>query len=140
MTYTRTLAILLHDKQWEKIEAGLTADMTIMSTYLRNWRLKLSIGKTLACVFHLNNREAKRELKVEVDNKFLQFQTAPTYLGVKLDRSLTYRQHLECLKAKTTSRVALIRRLAGTRRGRDHLGSCHKDAADLHPGTCLLSG
>ena len=88
--------------------------MTIMSTYLRNWRLKLSIGKTLACVFHLNNREAKRELKVEVDNKFLQFQTAPTYLGVKLDRSLTYRQHLECLKAKTTSRVALIRRLAGT--------------------------
>ena len=65
-------------------------------------------------MFHLNNRAAKRELKVEVDNKFLQFQTAPTYLGVKLDRSLTYRQHLECLKAKTTSRVALIRRLAGT--------------------------
>ena len=31
-----------------------------------------------------------------------------------VDRSLTYRQHLECLKAKTTSRVALIRRLAGT--------------------------
>ena len=88
--------------------------MTIMSTYLRNWRLKLSIGKTLACVFHLNNRDAKRDLKVEVDNKCLQLQTAPTYLGVKLDRSLTYRQHLECLKAKTTSRVALIRRLAGT--------------------------
>ena len=51
---------------------------------------------------------------MEVDNKFLQFQTAPTYLGVKLDRTLTYRQHLDCLKAKTTSRVALIRRLAGT--------------------------
>ena len=52
--YADDLAILLHDKQWEKIEAGLTADMTIMSTYLRNWRLKLSIGKTLACVFHLS--------------------------------------------------------------------------------------
>ena len=112
--YADDLTNLLHDKQWEKIEAGLTADMNIMSTYLRNWRLKLSIGKTLACVFHLNNREAKRELKVEVDNKFLQFQTALTYLGVKLDRTLNYRQHLECLKAKTTSRVALIRRLAGT--------------------------
>ena len=78
---------------------SLTADMATMSTYLRNWRLKLSIGKTLACVFHLNNREAKGELKVEVDNKFLQFQTAPTYLGVKLDRTLTYRQHLDCLQA-----------------------------------------
>ena len=112
--YADDLAILLHDKQWENIEAGLPADMTTMSTYLRNWRLKLSIGMTLACVFHLNNREAKRELKVEVDNKFLQFQTAPTYLGFKLDRTLTYRQHRDCLKAKTTSRVALIRRLAGT--------------------------
>ena len=44
----------------------------------------------------------------------IDLQTAPTYLGVKLDRTLTYRQHRECLKAKTTSRVALIRRLAGT--------------------------
>ncbi|KAJ3583998.1 hypothetical protein NHX12_015495, partial [Muraenolepis orangiensis] len=41
-------------------------------------------------------------------------QQAPKYLGVRLDRTLSFKQHLEEVKAKVTSRVALIRRLAGT--------------------------
>ena len=36
------------------------------------------------------------------------------YLGVTLDRSLTYRRHLESLRKKLTSRVALLSRLAGS--------------------------
>ena len=35
-------------------------------------------------------------------------------LGVKLDRSLTFRHHLEALRKKLTTRVALMRRLAGS--------------------------
>ena len=88
--------------------------MTILSTYLENWRLKLSIAKTMSSVFHLHNREANREINITVNGNRLQFQSAPTYLGVKLDRTLSFRQHLENLSAKTTARVALIRRLAGT--------------------------
>jgi len=38
----------------------------------------------------------------------------PKYLGVTLDRSLTYRRHLESFRKKLTSRVALLRRLAGS--------------------------
>ena len=37
----------------------------------------------------------------------------PTYLGVKLDRALTYRHHLEALRKKLSTRVLLQRRLAG---------------------------
>ena len=40
--------------------------------------------------------------------------SVPTYLGVKLDRSLTYRPHLEALRKKLCARVSLLRRLAGT--------------------------
>ena len=112
--YADDLAILTSDKSWEKIESGLTADMDTLSTYLKNWRLKLSVAKTLSCAFHLNNREASRELNIKVNNSRLQFQASPTYLGVKLDRTLTFRQHLENLSAKTSARVAMIRRLAGT--------------------------
>ena len=36
------------------------------------------------------------------------------YLGVTLDRSLTYRRHLEPLRKKLASRVPLMRRLAGS--------------------------
>ena len=43
----------------------------------------------------------------------------PTYLGVKLDRALTYRHHLEALPKKLFTRVSLLRRLAGSEWGAD---------------------
>ena len=64
-------------------------------------------------VLHLD-KEAKRELKVNCNNEILPFCSEPKYLGVLLDWSLTYRRHLEQLRKKLTSRVALLRRLAGS--------------------------
>jgi len=58
--------------------------------------------------------EAKRDLKVKYSNETLPFCSEPKYLGVTLDRSLTYRRHLESLRKKLPSPVALLRRLAGS--------------------------
>ena len=58
-------------------------------------------------------------LEVYVEGRPLPFASVPTYLGVKMDRSLTYHHHLESLKIKVASRVALIRKLAGTTWGAD---------------------
>ena len=88
--------------------------MTTISTYLQTWRLQLSHTKTVTSAFHPNNREAKRELNVYNNGKRLPFCPVPTYLGVKLDRPLTFCHHLEALRNKLTTRVALIRRLAGS--------------------------
>ena len=113
--YADDLAILLRRPSWKETEEGLNKDMTILVDYLRKWRLQLSIGKTVSAAYHLlNNSEAKRELDVFVDNKRLVFQQAPKYLGVRLDRMLNFKQHLEEVAGKVTPRVALIRRLAGT--------------------------
>ena len=88
--------------------------MSTLSAYLQTWRLKLSHTKTVTAAFHLNNREAKRELKVYNNGRLLPFCSTPTYLGVKLDRSLTFRDHLVALRKKLSSRVTLLRRLVGT--------------------------
>ena len=71
-------------------------------------------AETVTAAFHLNNREAKRELKVYNNGRFLPFCPTPTYLGVKLDRSLTFRHHLVALRKKLSSRVTLLRRLVGS--------------------------
>ena len=68
----------------------------------------------MTTAFHLNNREAKRELKIFNNGKLLPYCPSPTYLGVKLDRSLTFRHHLEALRKKLSTRVTLLRRLAGS--------------------------
>jgi len=88
--------------------------MATVGEYLQTWKLKLSTTKTVSAVFHLNNKEAKRDLKVNFNNETLPFCPEPKYLGVTVDRSFTYRRHLELLRKKLTSRVALLRRLAGS--------------------------
>ena len=65
--------------------------MYTLSAYLQTWRLKLSHTKTVTAAFHLNNREAKRELKVYNNGRLLPFCPTPTYLRVKLDILLTFR-------------------------------------------------
>ena len=79
--------------------------------------MKLSHTKTMTAAFHLNNREAKRELKFYNNGGLLPFCPTPTYLGVKLDRSLTFRHHLVALRKKLFSRVTLLRRLVGSEWG-----------------------
>ena len=88
--------------------------MSTLSAYLQTWRLKLSHTKTVTAAFHLNNRKAKRELKVYNKGRLLPFCPIPTYLGVKLDRSLTFRHHLVALRKKLSSRVTLLRQLVGS--------------------------
>ena len=69
---------------------------TTLSEYLRTWRPKLSHSNTKTTAIHLNNRETKHELVVH-NNNLLPFCTVPTYLGVKLDRSLTFRDFIEAI-------------------------------------------
>jgi len=108
--YADDLAIMHADG----VEGVLSKDMATAGEYLQTWKLKLSTTKTVSAVFHLNNSEAKRELKVNYNNEILPFCLEPKHLGLSLDRSLTYRRHLESLRKKLTSRVALLRRLAGS--------------------------
>ena len=98
--YADDLALLHSSGNWKDLEGTLSQDMSTLSAYLQTWRLKLSHIKTVTTAFHLNNREAKRELKVYNNGRLLPFCPTPTYLGVKLDRSLTFRHHLVALRKK----------------------------------------
>ena len=60
--YADDLALLYSSDDWKDLEGVLSQDMTTISTYLQTWRLQLSHTKTVTTAFHLNNREAKREL------------------------------------------------------------------------------
>ena len=84
----------------------------------------------MTAAFHLHNREARRELTINIKGRALPFSTILTYFGVKLDRALTFRQHLESLRKKLTTRVGLLRRLAGSSWG--------AGAITLHTATLAL--
>ena len=62
--YADDLALLHSSGNWKDLEGTLSQDMSTLSAYLQTWRLKLSHTKMATAAFYLNNREAKRELKV----------------------------------------------------------------------------
>ena len=115
--YADDLALLHSSGNWKDLEGTLSQDMSTLSAYLQTWRLKLGHTKTVTAAFLLNNREAKRELKVFNNNRLLPFCPISIYLGVKLDRSLTFRHHLVALRKKLSSRVTLLRRFVGSEWG-----------------------
>ena len=112
--YADDLALLHFSGNWKDLEGTLSQDMSTLLAYLQTWRLKLSHTKTVTAAFHLNNQEAKRELKVYNNNRLLSFCPNPTYFWVKLDRSLTFRYYLVALRKKLSSCVTLLRRLVGS--------------------------
>ena len=115
--YPDDLALLHYSGNWKDLEGTLSQDMSTFSAHLLTWRLKLSHTETVTAALHLNNRKAKRELKVFNNYRLLTFCPTPTYLGVKLDRSLTFRHYLVALRKKLSSRVILLRRLVGSKWG-----------------------
>ena len=112
--YADDLALLQSSGNWKDLEGTIIQDMFTLSSYFQTWRLKGSQTKTMTAVFHLKNREAKRELKVYNNNTLLPFSLITTYLGVKLDKSLAFHHHLVALRKKLYSRVTLLRQLVGS--------------------------
>ena len=112
--YADDLAIMHADEDWQAVEGALSKDMAMLGEYLQTWKLTLSTTKTVSEVFHLNNKEAKRELKVNFNNETLPFCSQTQYHGVMLGRSLMYRRHLESIRKELTLRVALLRRHSGS--------------------------
>jgi hypothetical protein len=57
------------------------------------------------CVFHLNTHAANKQLDVMFNGTSIKHHDHPKYLGVTLDRTLTFKSHLEKV-AKKVSKLA----------------------------------
>ena len=85
-----------------------------MSQFVKPWHAKISIPKTICSIFHLANRQASKKLEIFLNGNMLVFKSEPVYLGITLDRSLTFAAHARKVAKKTQARVNLVRKLAGT--------------------------
>ncbi|KAK3887092.1 hypothetical protein Pcinc_008779 [Petrolisthes cinctipes] len=117
--YADDLCIATQSKTFEIIENRLTEALSILSGYYKQWFLNANPGKTQVCTFHLNNHQANRILRVKWENEELENTKFPVYLGVTLDRTLSFKEHMRKLKEKVASRNNLLRKLANSKWGTD---------------------
>ena len=112
--YADDICCAIQAETFSEVECTLTADLAQLTKYCQQWRLKPSTSKTVTSVFHLHNSRAHRELNVSMNGQRLKHDPHPVYLGVTLDRTLSYKQHLSKTTAKLKSHNNLISKLAGT--------------------------
>ena len=79
--------------------------------------LRVNPEKSQATAFHLRKKETKRSLKVVWNKTELENTTHPKYLGVTLDSSLGYKQHIQNTKMKVATRNYLLTKLATSKWG-----------------------
>ena len=113
--YTRTLGV--QDASFEKTESTLSAALDSIGDYYEKNHLRANPDKTQTCVFHLRNRKANSQLNISWCGKKLEHTPSPIYLGVSLDRTLSYSTHITIVKAKTEARNNVMRKLASSKWG-----------------------
>ena len=115
--YADDVALMESGLNYAEIQQTLTNDLTNLDMYLQRWRLRLNVEKTVSSCFHLTNCMAKHQMEVSCGDNTIPTTSNLKYLGVTLDRSLSYTKHLSQLSMKVNARCNLLRRLAGTKWG-----------------------
>ena len=112
--YADDSCLVARGRTFQEVETALYRDMGLMVEYLGNWRLQPSASKTVCSVFHLRNASATQELNIQIGGKRIKHESNPVYLGVTLDRSLSFQSHLKKTAAKVATRNNLLSKLAGS--------------------------
>ena len=112
--YADDWALAYQSKSKAHLEDVMSRDIQLLEYYFGQWCLKMNISKSISAYFHLNNREANETLKIQTANGTLPADKNPKYLGVTLDRSLTYRKHIDSVVQKLKKRNNSLRKISGT--------------------------
>ena len=79
--------------------------------------MRANPDKTQVIALHLRNKEANRSLKVEWNRAELENTPYPKYLGVTLNRTLSYKEPIHNTKMKVVTRNNLLKKLSNSKWG-----------------------
>ena len=109
--YADDLAITTQSTDFAPIEETLTSALVGLSDYYTTNQLRANPTKTQVSLFHLRNCECGKQLNIIWNGVKLTHCNLPVYLGVTLDRTLSY----EKTKKKVGTRNSIIRKLRNTK-------------------------
>ena len=115
--YADDLCIATQRSTFEQTETILTEALQNLGEYYERNHVRANPDKTQTRAFHLKNREAIRKLNITWYNKHLEHISNPVYLGVTLDRTLSYKENIHKLKCKTSARNNILMKLSNTKWG-----------------------
>jgi hypothetical protein len=105
--YADDIAMTYQAKTFDECENNLEADIELLNQFFHRWCLQPNPGKTEMGAFHLNTHVANNQLVVMFNGTSIKH----------VDRTLSFKFHLQNAAKKMSSRVNLVRKLADTKWG-----------------------
>ena len=117
--YADDLCVTAPYSSFTEAETTIADALDELTQYYRSNSLRANPDKTQVTAFYLRNKEANRSLKVEWNRTLLENTPPPhpKYLGVTLDRTLSYKEHIHNKKMKVATRNNLLRKLSNSKWG-----------------------
>ena len=115
--YADDLCITVQYQSFKPVEKTIEEALDNLTTYYKVISVRANPEKSQVTAFHLRNKDAKRSLKVVWNKTELENTIHPKYPGVTLDRSLSYKQHIQNTKMKVAIRNDLLTKLETSKRG-----------------------
>ncbi|GFQ76877.1 probable RNA-directed DNA polymerase from transposon X-element [Trichonephila clavata] len=84
--------------------------LSLLRRWLKIWRIKINTGKSHAIVFRKGNYNNNMP-PLKLFGRPIPWSTSVEYLGITLDRKLTFKNHLSKIKCKLKQRLAELRNL-----------------------------
>ncbi|GFR83089.1 reverse transcriptase-like protein [Elysia marginata] len=112
--------VMWHTNKHPGISARLlNEDLDRLQNYCDKWKLKINSSKTVYSVFTKSHIVAKKNIRLSLRGTNLKKEEIPIYLGVKLDRQLALKEHIQDLRGRANKRLQLVKRLVSTSWGAD---------------------
>ena len=121
--YADDLCVTAQYSSFTEVETTIGDALEELTHYYRSNSLRANPDKTQVTAFHLRNKEANLH------------PPPPKYLGVTLDRTLSYKEHMHNTKMKVATRNNLLRKLSNSK-----MGSKHKYHKNNSIGIMLFCG
>ena len=115
--YADDLCVTAQYSSFTEVENTIGDALEELTQYYRSNSLCANPDKTQVTASHLKNKEANGSLKVEWNRTKLENTPHPKYLGVTLDRTLSYKEHMHNTKMKVATCNNLIRKFSNWKWG-----------------------
>lgn len=102
-------AIITSHSRAQPIINTIEESFKAISQYYFQWKIKINESKSKSIFF--TRRRAKRFLphrKLQLNNNEIPWSNSIKYLGMELDKKLTYSKHIGCTKLKALSYIRIL--------------------------------
>ena len=111
----------------DEAEETMQEALDRLAIWADRWKMTVSTEKTECALFTTDPHQAKRQPKLTFKDEPVKFNATPTLLGVVLDRTLSFKHHINAIRKRMDKRLNVLAALRGTTWGcrKSHLRSLY---------------